>query len=1044
MRKVATAVSAVLLIGGMWGGDAQARAGFQTTKPPLAAATPAAAALKLVAHNLRTDRAVAVDQALKIAKLDISVDIVGRLAQTTITATFANPGVVPLEGDFSLDLPAGATVSGYALDVHGVMTDGVLMPKFQAREAYEKKLRQGVDPGLAEITADNRFQTHVFPIFPGAGRTIRVTYVTPLGDDGRLAIPLATDEAVGQVRIDVLAHDQGQPSVVLAGDSLAFAAASSNAAGAVSAGAADHRLGGDLVINGLQPAAPVALSRHADGETYFELIVGTEPEGTQRAHTLRLYWDASRSRRDQDVAAEAQVVAAYVAKTAPVALDLVVFSDGAPRLVHFDRPTADQVAKALSGITYAGATRFDGLKSVLPGRADICLVVSDGAVDLGEPDVQSWPCRVLTLSSSKSAHRDVLGQLAARNGGRYADLGTLSPEAALALLTQRAPRFDSLTDGRGQPVDYILSPLGNDHYRLVGPAPHDRQLVLSDDHNETSYDFNRLPTVVNDAAGVVWGRAQVDRLNVADAPDADAVLSAARRYHVATPDVSFVVFETGRDYAEAGVAPPDTAAKDIQYDYMAERDRLAKAKQAEAAARLDRIVGLWNDEKTWWATKPLTLAQVTGKLAPPAKRPRPDAPVVQPRMTPPTDVAPPPPIPVPPVPQERHVDFSAPPPPPPPPPPPAPAMAPAPSAGYSAPPAQTNAGNGAAADTQVVVSGVRRSMSPAAPSPAMEISTAEWNPDRPYLKALGGVKAGDRSAFQAAFGPLDAQYGDTPAFYFDVAEWMYRHHIDGATAMARNTLDLPAADIDTQIMLASRLLRYGDGDDAVWLDEHIARLTPEKPQASRNLALALIEVTDVRLAAGRIGKAQAIANYKRALGLLRHVILTPWDAAYNGVEVISLMEANHLAAKLKGMGVSKDDLAELLPPALTAMLDVDIRITLEWNTDNTDMDLWVDEPSGERVIYNHPNSLLGGRLSNDMRRGYGPEEYLLRYAPKGDYKVLANIYAADMINRNGATNVTIHLYRDWGRPTEKVETFVTELKKDTGQSGTPVGSFRKN
>lgn len=106
------------------------------------------------------------------------------------------------------------------------------------------------------------------------------------------------------------------------------------------------------------------------------------------------------------------------------------------------------------------------------------------------------------------------------------------------------------------------------------------------------------------------------------------------------------------------------------------------------------------------------------------------------------------------------------------------------------------------------------------------------------------------------------------------------------------------------------------------------------------------------------------------------------------------------------------------------------------------MDLWVNEPTGERVIYNNPKSQLGGRLSNDMTQGYGPEEYLLRVAPAGEYSVQANVFAADTLNRNGATSVTVRLYRDWGRPTEKMESFVIELEK--GERGTKlVGKFNR-
>ncbi|MEI9903422.1 MAG: VIT domain-containing protein [Asticcacaulis sp.] len=131
--------------------------------PPQAQVANDKPALQLVAHDIRTDRAQAIDSALTIAKLDVAVDITGRMAQTTLTVTFANPTDARLEGDFSLDLPVGASVTAYGLDVNGVMTDGVLEPKLKAQEVYEEQLRRGVDPGLAEVTAGNQFRTPRLP-----------------------------------------------------------------------------------------------------------------------------------------------------------------------------------------------------------------------------------------------------------------------------------------------------------------------------------------------------------------------------------------------------------------------------------------------------------------------------------------------------------------------------------------------------------------------------------------------------------------------------------------------------------------------------------------------------------------------------------------------------------------------------------------------------------------------------------------------------------------------------------------------------------------
>ena len=73
------------------------------------------------------------------------------------------------------------------------------------------------------------------------------------------------------------------------------------------------------------------------------------------------------------------------------------------------------------------------------------------------------------------------------------------------------------------------------------------------------------------------------------------------------------------------------------------------------------------------------------------------------------------------------------------------------------------------------------------------------------------------------------------------------------------------------------------------------------------------------------------------------------------------------------------------------MLDLDIRVVIEWNTGATDMDLRVDEPTGERAIYNHPHQ-IGGRLSNDMTAGLVPGIPPRRAVP-GEYRISVNVYA---------------------------------------------------
>ncbi len=141
--------------------------------------------------------------------------------------------------------------------------------------------------------------------------------------------------------------------------------------------------------------------------------------------------------------------------------------------------------------------------------------------------------------------------------------------------------------------------------------------------------------------------------------------------------------------------------------------------------------------------------------------------------------------------------------------------------------------------------------------------------------------------------------------------------------------------------------------------------------------------------------------------------------------LVALMEANALLPRLKRLGGRSP-----LEPALTALLDTDIRVVVDWTTDATDLDLWVDEPGGERAIYNHPRTASGGHLSNDMTAGFGPEEYFLHRAPAGEYVVRANVYTADRLDPNGLSLLTAHLFRDFGRATQRVEVVDIELRRD--------------
>lgn len=304
------------------------------------------------------------------------------------------------------------------------------------------------------------------------------------------------------------------------------------------------------------------------------------------------------------------------------------------------------------------------------------------------------------------------------------------------------------------------------------------------------------------------------------------------------------------------------------------------------------------------------------------------------------------------------------------------------------------------------------------PAQDVTVSVNAWRPDRDYLDAYDKAPAD----FDRIFPDWERKAGGVPAFYLDTADWLFRQNRkEDAALILMSALDLPTANEVTLGMVAARLERYGLLDQAVALRERQAALDESRPQPRRLLALALARRAS-------LGGPNARADLERAFRLLLDIALKPVDNRWAGIDLISLVEANALLPRLKALGANP-----AIDARLIRNLASDVRVVIDWSNDATDIDLWVDQPNGERAIYNHPRTLIGGHLSNDMTQGFGPEEYFIRRAAQGAYVARAHVFAPDRLDPNGAARVTAHLYRDWGRPTERVE--VIDFDVSRGKNG---------
>ncbi len=892
---------------------------------------------------------------LPISELTVDVRVVGAIARTTLQIHFQNPTDETLEGSLSLALPDLATVTGYALNVQNNFIDGVLAQPGRARAAYEGRVRQTVDPGLAEVSRSNLFSTRVYPIEED-GRTIRMTFVAPVHATKGWTLPLVTDQRVRRVTFTVRVEGMGEPPQLRLPSRLQAQWERKGDVFLLNASTTDAQLSGELHLGPLTPAQPLLITKHQSGRRFFQLndVAPVDPSPRAPSQRVRLYWDRSLSRKDDDLDAEIGLVTRYLDAIRPRTIDVVLFNSSGAVVESF--PSAVAVEARLRSVVYRGATSFAVLQAASVADADTCLLFSDGVGTIDTRQTFKPNCSAFAVTSAPDADIGYLAHVMKRSADAVLRLDRNAIDDALVRLRFQTPVILDVRDASGAPLAFASLPAPRGQLMAVGEAPAAGDIVVrivgsGAEVIERRYQVS--PAAARfEGAGALWAADRVAQLAALERRS--ELRSISRRFGVASPHMAFVVLEGPGDYVEARIEPPGTLPAEwrTEYEELKKVDEQSRRKRSEQ--HLANVIEQWEKQKRWW---------------------------------------------------EQEFD---------------------PSARVTPRPAERNSGAGAAAALaleEVAVTGTKRRE-----QSGSVIELAPWNPDRPYLKALDAAVKGRLASVLAA---EEKKHGALPAFYLDVAEWFYRRgETERATEMLLSALELPAKVDETLIIVADRMVRYGRLDRAIWLYEQIIKLVPDRPQPLRALALALAE------RAKHATAKQASRDLQRAVDLLNSVISSEWDDSYAGIDLISLMEVNALIPRLQKLGVRKTS----LDPRLVAPLDVDLRVVIEWNTPATDIDLWVTEPNGERSMYNNPLTAIGGRLSNDMTSGFGPEEYLLRRAPDGRYAVDVNVYSADRLNPNGAATVTARLTHNFGRPDEHTEMLDIELRPEE-EGEVPLGAF---
>jgi len=265
-----------------------------------------------------------------------------------------------------------------------------------------------------------------------------------------------------------------------------------------------------------------------------------------------------------------------------------------------------------------------------------------------------------------------------------------------------------------------------------------------------------------------------------------------------------------------------------------------------------------------------------------------------------------------------------------------------------------------------------------------------WNPDRLYLKAL--TAAPKEKQYDLYFELRNGQERN-PSFYFDVAHFFYNQgDIKKALQVISNIADLGLENHQLYKTLTYTLRQWKDFDDALFTARQIAKWRAHEPQSLRDYALALEDAGKYQEAFDQLIKALEVNYYGEM------------SEQYQGVEDIILMDVNRLTMEHKGLKTDKLDKKYL------EKMPVDIRIIMNWNLMDVDLDLHIIEPNGEECYYAHKSTQAGARFSKDFTQGYGPEQYLIRNAIKGKYQIKTNYFGERELTESGPATVMVEIY----------------------------------
>ena len=930
------------------------------------------------------------ERPVALRSVAIRTEISGSLALTSVELTFFNPNRRQLEGELQFPLLDGQNVIGMAMDVDGKLRDAVPVDKARGQAVFEDVTRARIDPALLSVTQGNNYKLRVYPILPQRDKVVVLRYAETLGvrnDTMVYRLPLHYGDQLPQLSLGVRVTGAARTPVVTSRDLGQVGFEREGDALVLNVARRDFQGRGTFELDVPAPRVPQAFTQRKDGTTYFHAEVPVAVSKAPRAlpRVVTIAWDSSGSGRSRDHAREFALLDAYFAKARDVDVRLVRIRDAAEAPIAFKvgKGNWQALRRALDATIYDGATDLGAI--VADPAAQEVLLFSDGLSNFGAQRIAGSAVPLYAISAAARADAALLRNTAEGSGGRFIDLySSTTADAADVLLTE-STRIVAI-DATGATQLVAASPYPKmRRFAIAGVlAGDDATLRVTVAHPGGRTQVITMPVAARrnesqqDAA--MWARYRIASLESEYEINRGEIGRLAKAFGLVTRDTSLIVLDRVEDYARYEIVPP----AELMAQYQSLRLNVAQRESADRQAQLERIVKLFEEKQAWWGRdfpKGSRPAQIASKNENARMR---QAGAVGGLAE--TDAV---------RAQEQR---------------PLPASAPvaAPASRMDAP----RESNSLALSAKVAGAKDKED----AGSVVATIKLRKWTPDAPYIARMRDAAP---AMLYRVYLDERADYADSTAFFLDAADMFFeRGQPDLGVRVLSNLAEMDLENRHVLRILGLRLMQAERPKLALTVFRKVQMLAPEEPQSFRDLGLAY--------AADR--------QYQVAIDTLYQVVVRPWHGRFPEIELITLAELNAIVATSgQKLDVSRID------PRLLKNLPLDLRVVLTWDADNTDIDLWVVDPNGERAYYGNRLTYQGGRMSLDFTGGYGPEEFSLKHAKPGKYKVEANFYGNRQQIVAGATTLGLKLTTGFGTDRQKEQTVTLRLK-DRGQM-VQVGEF---